>query len=120
MKFIKKLQKLPEKQKIIIIWSIIIVLGLSFSVWRISLLVSNMESIGKNNFQEKTGIEIPQPQEKTMEEVSEVKKGFDTIRESTDTIKEGFILMRNLIEEIEEMEEISSDDYPEFLMENND
>ncbi len=117
MKFIKNLQKLPEKQKIIIIWSIVIVLGLSFSVWRISLFASDMKIVGKDNFQTKTGIEIPQ--EKIAEETNEVKKGFDAIRESTDTIREGFSLMRDLIEEIKEMEEISPDDYPEFLMENN-
>ncbi len=119
MKFIKKLQKLPEKKRVIIVWLIVIALGLFFSVWRISLLVSGMENIGKNNFQEKTGIEISQPQEKIKAEVNEIKKGFDSIRESTDTIKEGFVLMRDLIQEIKEIEESSLDDYPEFLMENN-
>ncbi len=117
MKFVKKLQKLPEKKKITILWSVVIILGLFFSVWRINLFISEMGSIGKNDFQTKIGIR--NSQEKFTNEMSEVKKSFDVIKESTDTMKEGFGLMRDLIEKMGKMEEISPDDYPEFLIENN-
>ncbi len=114
MKFVSKLQKLPDNKKNIILWSIIIVVGLSFSIWRINVFISEIEVIRDSSFKDQTGIEIIKK-----ETGNEIGEGLEIIRESTKEIKEGAILIREIFEEIRKMEEINFDESFEIPIEKN-
>ena len=115
MKFIEKLQNLPLNQKLIITWSIVIFLGIIFSVWRINVLKPRIENLIKIDIKEELGIVSYK------ENLEDMEKGLEVIKESTETIKDSFEFMKEITDEfknLENMEEASKDF--DFLIENNE
>jgi hypothetical protein len=97
MKVIKKIEKLPLNQKLIILWSTTIIIGIVFSFWRIN----NFKSTFQNFTKEDWGVT---PKEET---IDEIKKSSEIIRESTTAIKEGFGAIKDLSEDIKEFKDLN-------------
>ena len=111
MKFINKLQSLPINQKLIILWSIVIIIGVVLATWRINALKPKFENLTKTNIQTEMSATSYE------ESVEEMRKGFELIKESTEAIKEGFGFIKDITNEIKNLEEIPEDF--NFIIENN-
>lgn len=62
MRLLEKLQKLPERKRKIILWSVIIVIGFGLFMWWIKIVQKSLKSFPKEGF--KKQLQLPSLEEK--------------------------------------------------------
>ena len=89
MNTLEKIQNLPKTTKKIILWSIVIILGLSFFIWRIRNFFKDLENFQTKGFIKK--IELPEEASKiktpqfSEEEINKLNEALKEAEESGTT-----------------------------------
>ncbi len=107
MNFLKKIQEQSQETKKIILWSIVAVMAIAFSVWRIGIFHARIVETWENGFapdvyQENLG--------SIKEGFSDIKEIFNEARETTTLVKTSTIEMIEDILLIQEYIEKNSSD----------
>lgn len=97
-KTIEKIQNYSLDTKKTIIWSIVILLGISLAIWRTSVFKKRIKESAEE-MKESVGVFLPK------EELNYFREGMEMIGEMKDTIKEAGGTIKEAVELIKEIED---------------
>lgn len=88
MDFLQKLQSLPESKRKLILWTVVILIGISLSIFYVKSIKQNLENLKVEEI--KKQLKIPEFQEKLKEmpkiEIPEISE--EELKELEETMKE--------------------------------
>ncbi len=86
MEFLEKIQKLPLTTRKIILWSIVIVIGIAFSFWRISVFRSRLSEMREGS--DMVPLQYQEGTEKIKSELENIRSVLAESKEISGSIKD--------------------------------